>query len=184
MFGLFGYGLALFAFIGLAQSWFEIGLEMVSMSCRGFQEIVQMKLAMEEEKKESSVEATSSIKAKVVSCISVAGGDAMKEEESGPEKLIGFRDGKTDKGKSDIRAVKIYEPAVIYLVDPFEITSLANVKQELFVEEEPKECPTDDNSSPPSSFVCECCPKKQRNSEQNVELEIEYTSNVCRRYVT
>ena len=38
---------------------------------------------------------------------------------------------------------------------PMEISRpvLANVKQELFVEEEPKECPTDDNSSPPSSFV-------------------------------
>ena len=37
---------------------------------------------------------------------------------------------------------------------PMEIARpvLANVKQELFVEEEPKECPTDDNSSPPSSF--------------------------------
>lgn len=33
-------------------------------------------------------------------------------------------------------------------------TSLANMKQELFVEEESKEIPTDENSSPPSSYDC------------------------------
>jgi len=43
---------------------------------------------------------------------------------------------------------------------PMEISRpvLANLKQELFVEEEPKECQTDDNSSPPSSFVLRIFP--------------------------
>jgi len=70
-------------------------------------EIVNMKLAMEEEKKESSVEATVSLKAKLDSCMSVAGGDAIKEEVAGPEKLIGFRKSKTDKVKTVSSAVKL-----------------------------------------------------------------------------
>jgi len=53
-------------------------------------------------------------------------------------------------------------------------TSLANVKQELFVEEETKEGPTDDDSSPPSSFVCESCPESFTKVKYLTEHQKKY----------
>merc|ERR1712060_569318 len=66
-----------------------------------------MKLAMEEEKKVSSVETTCSPKAMLDSCISVANGDAIKVEVSGLDNVIACREIKTDKVKSEIRTVKL-----------------------------------------------------------------------------
>ena len=44
---------------------------------------------------------------KLESCSSVADGDAIKEEVSGPENVIACRGSKTDKVKTNIRAVKL-----------------------------------------------------------------------------
>ena len=56
---------------------------------------------------DGSFSRTCSLEAKLDSCNSVADGDAIKEEVSGPENLIACRESKTNKVKNDIRAVRL-----------------------------------------------------------------------------
>lgn len=48
-------------------------------------------------------------------------------------------------------------------------TSLANVKQEFFVKEEPKEGPSDNNSIHPSQIACESCPESFAKAKYLIE---------------